>query len=161
MRRLAIIVAVSLSCAVPVYAQSPRVTGNAGDWVKVEAGGLVVIYRTSDASTGSSVEIACDEAMTLDHSMTGIAVEIDSKMLPADSRLSFTVNGRSIVIPTGPSGGMRTRGCPECAEAFMQLRPLLREGTRLHVTASDGSRASFGLRGTAQLMPTEPCRTGS
>lgn len=156
-RRIAVAVAAAvLTLAAPAFAQSPQVIAQAGDWTEVTAGGL---RAYSSRSGSSSIEIACDEAMTLDHSATGIAVSM-GRLLPENAELDFIVDGETIAIPGG-SGGVSTRGCPECARKFAQLWPLLRQGSTLKIVASDGRSATFSLRGTAQLMPPEPCPTAS
>lgn len=141
--------------ASPVLAQSPRLVAEAGSWKEVTASGL----RTYSTANGSgSLEIGCDEARSLDHRWTGISIEIGG-LLPPQSQLRFVVDGRSISIPSGKSGGVATAGCPECAGKFAQLWRQLRSGSRLEVVASDGRRAVFSLDGAAELMPAGPCPT--
>ena len=102
-------------------AQSPRVTGEAENGrTRVEAVGLVG-YSTQGEDSGDSIQIACDVAMSLDHSNTGIAIEIGGRMLPAKARVSFQDGRPTITIPPGPSGGVSTGAC--CAAAHY-IKPI-------------------------------------
>lgn len=157
MYRIAIaLAAASLALPMSALAQSPRVVGKAGNWTKIEAAGMTA-YQTNDNRSGSYIEIGCDEAASLDHTGTGISLEIGGKMLPANSQIRFIVDGETITIPSGKSGGVSTLRCPECAQKFAQLWPLLRQGSRLEVVASDGRQARFSLKGSGQVMPVRPC----
>jgi hypothetical protein len=130
--------------------------GRAGDWVSGSGQGYTE-YQTK--SGRSYISIGCDVGATLDHSGTGISLEIDGKLLPPNSAVTFDVDGQRITIPTGASGGVHTRECEECAHKFYELWPLLRKGRRLQVTSSDGRQVDFSLRGTSQLLPATPCKT--
>ncbi|OHV81789.1 hypothetical protein [Ensifer sp. LCM 4579] len=121
---------VALACA-PALAQSPRVQGKAGHWVKVETAGLAA-YENVNNRSGDTISINCDEAQTDDHSNTGISVEIGGKMLPAGSQIIFAVDGESITIafdrsPGGALEELRDRmnaGIADVAESPGQDRPL-------------------------------------
>lgn len=154
-RWIAIILGV-VTLTSPVFAQSPGVGGEGGNWREVMAAGLR-IYSSIDGS--KLIQIVCDEATTLDYSATGISLEIGG-LLPANSQVNFVVDGETITMPSDKSGGISTDDCPECASKFAQLWSLLRQGSTLEVVASDGRRATFSLRGTARLMPPEPCPAG-
>jgi hypothetical protein len=134
----------ALVCA-PALAQSPRVLGKAGDGVKVEAAGPT-IYRNADDQSRNSIEFGCDVAQSLDHSGTGVSIELGGRMLPTNSHVSFIVDGQSITIP---SDKMRQQAGAALAAAAA--------GKSLTVVASNGRRARFSLNGTSKLMPPEFC----
>lgn len=54
--------------------------------------------------------------------LAGISLEI-SGLLPANSQVRFIVDGETLAIPSGWSGEISTRDCPECARNFAQLWP--------------------------------------
>jgi hypothetical protein len=156
MKRLAAFV-LAFVC-LPAFAQSTRMIGKAGVWVKVDGQGFVT-YRTADG--GSFINISCDVAHSEDQSATGITLEIAGKLLPAQTQVRFTVDGKAISIPSDRSGGVSGRDCPECVGKFAQLWSMLREGRRLEVTSSDGRSAAFPLRGLSELMPAKSCAAGT
>jgi hypothetical protein len=139
--------------------QSARIVGEAGDWIAVESAG-VTAYATR-GSSDSRVEIRCDVARTDDFSATGIAVELNGLVAPSNADVRFDVDGEVITFKFAPAGSPSFSDCPDCAARFDALWRRIRAGSRLMVTYSDGTTATFSLRGTARLLPTEPCPTAT
>lgn len=100
--RIALVVAANGALpAASALAQSPRVVGKAGDWVKTEAAGLMT-YENIDHRSGSTISIGCDEAMTLDHSATSI--ETDGDLLPICNSASLSTARVSPFLTARPAG---------------------------------------------------------
>ncbi|GIL01021.1 MAG: hypothetical protein BroJett030_09200 [Alphaproteobacteria bacterium] len=114
-------------------------------------------YRARAGS--ASITISCDVGASLDHSRTAISLEIGGLLSP-ESQVELHVDGEAISFPTDKSGGVTISRCADCADKFASLWQMLRTGNVLRVVAADGRTASFSLRGTARLMPKEPCLTG-
>jgi hypothetical protein len=145
-----------LLAGIVAQAQSPRAGRSAGAWQEVFAGGFIA-YGASGA--GGSIEIGCDNAVTLDHSATRISIDMAGGVLPPNAPLRFVVDGQAVSVVSDRAGGLGTGDCVECILAFRQLWPMLRGGSRLEVIAADGRRATFPLDGTSALLPVEPCAT--
>lgn len=108
----------------------------------------------------SSISISCDVAASNDRSRTSINLEIDGKLLPANSTVRFVVDDQEIKIPSDKSGGISTASCAECALKFRQLWALIRKGRSLEVIASNAARVKFSLKGVNRVLPEKPCETG-
>jgi len=127
------------------------------EWRQGEGQGYIEYGSTQGSSF---VTISCDVAASDDHSRTGISLEIDGKLLPANSTVRFVVDDQEIAIPSNSSGGIFTANCAECAQKFRQLWNLIRQGRSLEVIASNGARARFSLKGSSRVLPAQPCATG-
>lgn len=116
--------------------------------------GLQGVYESATRDkNGNAVTFSCNDLGESGR----LWIELGGKPI-AGGIASIDIDGSAFEVVVMADAGRVNTDCRVCAETYVALWEATAAGNLMTVTASDGNRAAFSLRGSRDALGYTPCR---
>jgi len=141
-----IILAAALAATIAIPAIAAK-----SQWTSAVNGGVHEYRVGAPGDRGTSLILSCPA-----DSAAFITVQVDGVLPPSGEMVGFKAAGRAIAIRSADSGSIKINTDKDRA-AFASFWSMVRAGSTLTVSYTNGVTANLSLAGSGKALPVRPC----